>query len=190
MSDSVNRGRREFLGLGLLAAAGWSRNALAANQAVPEAAEPLAELAYGQVQFGAGPLDRQARENHRLVLGLNEDALLRPFRERAARPAPGHDMGGWYDTYAFAPGATFGQWMAALSRYYAITGDAATRAKVQRLVQGLAATLDEGGSFYRNNRFPSYTYDKLTGGLLDAGGLARDAAALPTLARATGAALP
>ena len=190
MSETADRGRREFLGLGLLAAAGCSRIAIAAGQAVREAGEPLAELAYGQVQFSAGPLARQARENHRLVLGLNEDALLRPFRERAGQPAPGQDMGGWYDTYAFAPGATFGQWMAALSRYYAITGDTATRAKVQRLVQGLAATLDEAGSFYRHNRFPSYTYDKLTGGLLDAGRLALDTAALPTLARATGAALP
>ncbi|MEP6886179.1 MAG: beta-L-arabinofuranosidase domain-containing protein [Gammaproteobacteria bacterium] len=153
-------------------------------------ASTLAELAYGQVQFSEGPLERQARENHRLVLGLNEDALLRPFRERAGQPAPGLDMGGWYDTYAFAPGATFGQWMSALSRYYAITGDAATRTKVQRLVQGFAATIDESGNFYRNNRFPSYIYDKLTGGLLDAERLSRDTAALPTLARATQAALP
>jgi hypothetical protein len=69
MSDTANRGRREFLGLGLLAAAGWSRIARG-EPSSPEAGEPLAELAYGQVQFSAGPLARQARENHRLVLGL------------------------------------------------------------------------------------------------------------------------
>ena len=64
------------------------------------AAEPLRQLGYGQVQLAAGPLQRQARENHRLVLALDEDALLRPFRMRSGLTAPGHDLGGWYDTYA------------------------------------------------------------------------------------------
>ncbi len=168
MSDTINRGRRNLLGFGVLSAIGWRQAAFATSKTADTLPAPLAELAYGQVQFSDGPLDRQARENHRLVLGLDEDALLRPFRVRAGQRAPGQELGGWYDTYAFAPGATFGQWMSALSRYYAITGDAATRAKVQRLVRGYAATIDTGGSFYRNNRFPSYTYDKLAGGLLDA----------------------
>jgi DUF1680 family protein len=80
--------------------------------------------------------------------------------------------------------------MSALSRYYAITGDAATRAKVRRLVRGYAATVDARGSFYRHNRFPAYTYDKLVGGLLDAEKLGRDETARATLARTTRAALP
>jgi DUF1680 family protein len=191
MSDNIDSGRRSFLALGLLAASGWRHAATSASQGVADAiAAPLSELKFGQVQFDAGPLDNQARENHRLVLGLDEDALLRPFRVRAGQRAPGRELGGWYDTYAFAPGATFGQWMSALSRYYAITGDAPTRAKIQRLVRGFAATIDAGGSFYRKNRFPAYTYDKLTGGLLDAQRLSGDDAALATLARATHAAVP
>jgi hypothetical protein len=191
MTENINHGRRGFLALSLLAAGAWRHATRAASHAVADAAAaPLSELAYGRVQFGVGPLAQQARENHRLVLGLDEDSLLRPFRVRAGQHAPGHDLGGWYDTYAFAPGATFGQWMSALSRYYAITGDAATRAKVQRLVRGFAATIDAEGSFYRKNRFPAYTYDKLTGGLLDAHRLGRDDAALPTLARATQSAVP
>jgi DUF1680 family protein len=190
MSDSVNRGRRDFLKQGVLAAVGWRRAAFAAGKAADAPASPLAELAYGQVQFGAGPLELQARENHRLVLELDEDALLRPFRVRAGQRAPGQELGGWYGTYAFAPGATFGQWMSALARYYAITGDAATRAKVQRLVRGYAATIDAPRSFYRHNRFPSYTYDKLVGGLLDARQLAGDETALATLAQTTRAAVP
>jgi uncharacterized protein len=186
MSDNINQGRRSLLALGLLSAAGWRGAVAAASTAVPEGARALlSELDYGQVQLNSGPLDRQARENHRLVLGLDEDSLLRPFRVRAGQSAPGQDLGGWYDTYAFAPGATFGQWMSALSRHYAITGDAASRAKVQRLVRGLDATIDAKGGFYRENRFPAYTYDKLTGGLLDAHRLARDAQARATLARAT-----
>ena len=192
MADHINRGRRDLLAIGLLAAGGWryaARAAASAGIADPPTA-PLAELRYGQVQFSDGPLARQARGNHRLILSLDEDALLRPFRVRAGQYAPGQDLGGWYDTYAFAPGATFGQWMSALSRHYAITGDAPTRAKVQRLVRGYAATIDAEGSFYRNNRFPAYTYDKLVGGLLDARRLSRDDAALATLARTTQAATP
>ena len=189
MSDNINLGRRGFIAFGLLAAGGWRGAAASASQGVA-ITPPLSELEFGQVQFGAGPLYNQARENHRLVLDLDEDALLRPFRVRAGQRAPGRDLGGWYDTYAFAPGATFGQWMSALSRYYAITGDAPTRAKVRRLVRGYAATIDADGSFYRKNRFPAYTYDKLAGGLLDARRLSGDEAALPTLARATQAAAP
>ncbi|HEY0746626.1 MAG TPA: beta-L-arabinofuranosidase domain-containing protein [Steroidobacteraceae bacterium] len=191
MSDSINHARRGFLAVGVLAAAGWRSIASSTNQeAAIATVAPLSELDYGQMQFSAGPLDRQARENHRFVLGLDEDALLRPFRVRAAQPAPGSDLGGWYDTYAFAPGATFGQWMSALSRYYAITGDEPTRTKVQRLVRAYAATIDARGSFYRHNRFPSYTYDKLVGGLLDAERLGGDDTARATLARTTRAAAP
>ena len=43
--------------------------------------------------------------------------MLRPFRLRARHAAPGADLGGWYDADGFAPGATFGQWLSALSRY-------------------------------------------------------------------------
>ena len=194
MDDRIDEGRRRLLAFGALAAAGW-RCAAAAQQrgatsfATPAAA-PLAELDYGAVQFGEGPLARQARANHRLVLGLDEDSLLRPFRVREGLPAPGHDLGGWYDADAFAPGATFGQWLSALARFHAITGDAATRAKVGRLVRLYAATIDPKGRFYRHNRFPAYIYDKLVGGLVDARRLTGDESALATLARATDAALP
>jgi DUF1680 family protein len=190
MSDFIDRGRRDLLAFGVFAAVAWRKAAAAASRAAQAPPAPLAELAYGQVQFGAGPLERQARENHRLVLSLDEDALLRPFRVRAGLSAPGQELGGWYDTYAFAPGATFGQWMSALSRYYAISGDAATLAKVQRLVRAYAATIDARGSFYRDNRFPAYTYDKLVGGLADAERLGLDATARATLARTTRAAVP
>ena len=190
MSSNLNRGRRDFLSLSVLAAVGWPQMGFAAGEAAQASAPLLSEFAYGQVQLSDGPLERQARENHRLVLGLDEDALLRPFRVRAGLRAPGRELGGWYGTYAFAPGATFGQWMSALARYYAITGDAATRAKMQRLVRGYAATLDAPRSFYRHNRFPAYTYDKLVGGLLDAEKLGLDATARATLARTTRAAVP
>jgi DUF1680 family protein len=155
-----------------------------------ESNAPLDELRYAQVKFEPGPVYAQARENHQLVLNLDEDALLRPFRERAGLPAPGPDLGGWYDTYAFAPGATFGQWICALARYYAAGGDEPTRAKVLRLVRAFAATVDTDGKFYRDNRFPAYIYDKLAGGLIDARRHAHDDSAIATLRRTTQAAIP
>ncbi len=151
----------------------------------------LEPLRHGQVQWAAGPLERQAQENHRLLLSLDEDAMLRPFRVRAGIPAPGFDLGGWYDADAFAPGSTFGQWVSALSRYYAMTGNEPTRDKVQRLVRAYAATIEQDGRFYRNNRFPAYIYDKLAGGLLDAKCFAEAGDdALAALAHTTRAALP
>jgi hypothetical protein len=150
----------------------------------------LEQLQYGQVQWAHGPLERQAVENHRLLVSLDEDSMLRPFRVRAGRAAPGADLGGWYDADAFAPGATFGQWMSALSRYHALTGDAATRDKVERLVRGYAATIEADGRFYRNNRFPAYIYDKLAAGLLDAQRFAQAVDAPAVLADTLRAALP
>jgi len=150
----------------------------------------LEELPYGQVQWAPGPFERQFRQNHRLLASLDEDSLLRPFRLRAGHPAPGNDMGGWYDADAFAPGATFGQWVSALSRYHALSGDEPTRAKVLRLVGAYAATIELDGRFYRNNRFPAYIYDKLAGGLLDAHRFAQADDALRMLAQTTQAALP
>src|ERR1700722_7028863 len=185
------RRRREILKTGALLFCGGALGASGTPRA-PAAGSPapLGELEYAQVAFDPGPVDAQARQNHQRVLSLDEDALLRPFRQRAGLPAPGQDLGGWYDTYAFAPGATFGQWMCGLSRYYAIDGDEATRAKVQRLVAGFAATVDAEGRFYRDNRFPAYIYDKLAGGLIDARRYTGDESAVATLRHATRAAIP
>jgi uncharacterized protein len=180
-----------MLKAGALLVCGGAIGAAGARRALGvETPAPLAELRYAQVKFEPGPVYAQARENHQLVMSLDEDSLLRPFRQRAGLPAPGADLGGWYDTYAFAPGATFGQWICALARYYAASGDEPTRAKVQRLVRGFAATIDTDGKFYRDNRFPAYIYDKLAGGLIDAKRYAHDDSAIATLSRATAAAIP
>lgn len=188
MSDDFSPVRRAILKYGALSAAGfalWQGQSRALT-----APAPLDQLGYAQVRLAPGPLEYQVRQNHQLLLQLDENSLLRPFRLRGGLPAPGQELGGWYDTWGFAPGATFGQWLSALARYYAITGDAATRAKVDRMVHGFAATVDAEGRFYRHNRFPSYIYDKLVGGLVDARQLTGNDIALATLRRATRAALP
>ncbi|MGI8743844.1 MAG: beta-L-arabinofuranosidase domain-containing protein [Bryobacteraceae bacterium] len=147
----------------------------------------LAQFNYDQVQLAPGPLEQQCRENQQLPFNLSEDSLPRPFRVREGQPAPGEELGGWYSTDAFAPGATYGPWMSALARLYVAAGDPATRAKVDRLVRGYAATIDPAGKFYVENRFPLYTYDKLVCGLI-AHTFAKNPIALATLSRATDAA--
>ncbi len=118
-------------------------------------------------------------------MGLDEDRVLKVYRLRANLPAPGPDMGGWYDPAdAFAPGHSLGQYISGLARFAQATGDAATQAKVKRLVEGFTATIDPQGYSYASLRastaFPAYILDKHLIGLLDAAQLAGVQSALPT----------
>jgi uncharacterized protein len=161
---------------------------------------PLSQLGYSQVQLLDGVFRQQFDHNHELFLNLNEDALLKPFRERGGLPAPGPDMGGWYDNsddfnpannfHGFIPGHSFGQYLSALARAYAVTGSKPTREKVHRLVQGFAATVEPSGKFYVGYRLPAYTYDKTSCGLIDAHEFAEDPIAMEVHWRATQAVLP
>ncbi len=148
----------------------------------------LALVDYSQVELLDSPFKRQFDQNHRFFLGLNEDRMLKIYRQRTGMPAPGPQMGGWYDD--FCPGAHFGQYVSALARFAAVTGSQATSDKVQRLVRGYAATLDPAGTFFVDLRYPAYTYDKLVCALIDAHALAHDASALNVLAATTRAAVP
>lgn len=97
------------------------------------AAEPprelLREFSYGDVRLTGGALKRQYDHLHRHYLGLSEDRLLKVYRQRAGILAPGDDMGGWYDADGFVAGHTLGQYISALSRFHAGTGDPAAAAK-------------------------------------------------------------
>jgi DUF1680 family protein len=187
--------RREFLRSGVAIVAGTSAAMGAGNGAAP-----LEQFGYGEVQFPPGPLQLQFDENHRLFLNLSEDSLLKPYRQRVGLPAPGADMGGWYDNSAdfnprgnfhgFIPGHSFGQYVSALARFYAAMGDRPTQAKVARLVKGYAQTITPTGRFYVDYHLPAYTYDKIVCGLIDAHEFAHDPMALAVLKRATDAVLP
>jgi hypothetical protein len=73
---------------------------------------------------------------------------------------------------------------------YAVTGDKATQAKVQRLVRGYAETVEPTGKFYKDYRLPAYTFDKTCCGLIDAHEFAADPIALGVLKKSTDAVLP
>ena len=56
----------------------------------------LTEFKYGDVSLAAGLPQNQFEETQAILLGLDDDALLKPFRLMAGEPAPGRDIGGWY----------------------------------------------------------------------------------------------
>ena len=148
----------------------------------------LSVFDYPQVELLDSPLRRQFDTNHAFFLHLDDDRMLKIYRQRAGLPAPGADMGGWYDD--FCPGAHFGQYVSALARFAGATNSEATRAKVNRLVHGYAGTLDPSGKILADLRYPGYTYDKLVCGLIDAHSYTGDPDALDVLALTTRAALP
>lgn len=160
---------------------------------------PLKEFGYGDVELAPGLAQTQFEHTQSVLLSLNEDSLLKPWRLRAGLPAPGPDLGGWYDQvtpldktpsggHGFAPAHSFGQWISALSRGYAVNRDPRTRAKIERLLDLYGAAIS--GRFYSNFRFPAYNYDKMVIGLVDAHRYAGHAGAFSLLERTTDAAEP
>lgn len=164
---------------------------------------PLSTFAYSDVRLLDGPMKRQFEDNHSRFLNLDDDRLLKVFRQVAGLPAPGEDMGGWYDRtgfslerndfHGFIAGHSFGQYISGLARAYAVTGSQPTREKIDRLVEGYAKTLDPKATFFVDYRLPAYTYDKLSCGLIDAHEFAQNPLAMDVhekLTRAMKAYLP
>ncbi len=198
--------RRRFLALGAAAT-----GAVVAHRSVAKAAagaapnnasvaiRPLIRtFDYQRVQLLDGPMLQQFETNHAFFLALDNDRLLKAFRQRAGLAAPGEDMGGWYDNdpafdgtgsfHGFIPGHSFGQYVSGLARAYAVTGSKATQEKVQQLVQGFAPTVCS--RFYDDYHLPAYTYDKTSCGLIDAYRYAGDTRALDVHKAATDAVVP
>jgi uncharacterized protein len=200
--------RRTFLQAASVTAAATYAGRLVPAWAAPDKGAiavdtPLSTFAYSEVELFDSPMKRQFQENHATFLNLEDDRLLKVFRQDAGLPAPGEDMGGWYDGsgfslerndfHAFIPGHSFGQYLSGLSRSYAVTGSEPTRAKINHLVKGYAETLDPKAKFFVDYRLPAYTYDKLSCGLIDAHEFAHDPMAMDVhekLTRAIVAYLP
>jgi uncharacterized protein len=137
----------------------------------PTAREVLREYPYGAVTLTGGPLQEQYDRIHASYLALDNDRLLKVYRQRAGLPSPGRDMGGWYDADGFVPGHSLGQYISGLARIAATTGDPACQKKVQELVQGFAATLGANNQSIirpQSNLWICYTLDKHFAGLIDA----------------------
>lgn len=191
--------RRRFLESSMLSVAGaailpsrWHFST--ASSPLPA---PLEQFRYDQVSLNSEIHETQLQKSVSVLMGLNEDSLLKPMRQMGGQSAPGEDLGGWYiydpaydwHTFdaGFAPAATYGQWVSALARAYAISGSAEIRNKVLRLNRLYAKAMSDG--FYEKNRFPAYCYDKLVCGLIDSHRWVGDPDALAILQRTTDMAL-
>jgi len=193
--------RRTFLA-GSLKVAGVATLAMGAGSSVLDAEpvpnKPLEEFGYGDVQLAPGPLKTQFEQTRSVILSLDDDSLLRPWRLRAGMPAPGGPLGGWYDEVplvktpsggeGFAPAECFGQWISALARGYAVDRDPETRAKLRRILDMYGPAISP--KFYTNFRFPAYNYDKMVIALIDAQTIAGMTDGFSLLDRTTDAAGP
>ena len=175
MNHQTSLSRRAFLGTAaspaLFGAPGRAAPATPAG-----GRRKLREFDYSQVQLTGGPLASQYQRLHTHFLKLDEDRLLKVYRQRAGLPAPGADMGGWYDAEGFVPGHLIGQFISGLSRLHRSTGDPQAAAKARRLVEGYAATFERDGNPFASPKasttWPCYILDKYEIGLLDAASLA------------------
>ncbi len=130
------------------------------------------EFPYGAVRLTGGPIKDQFDRIHAHYLALSNDRLLKVFRQRVGLPAPGPDMGGWYDANGFVPALTFGQYVSGLSRIGAVTGDPACHNKARALVEGFGEFLSRTDNPYAGpgaeKVWPAYVMDKYVVGLIDA----------------------
>jgi DUF1680 family protein len=199
--------RRRFLTLGTAAVGATLAHKAFSAFASPASTSTARSIAiipaihtfdYNQVELLEGPMRQQFDTNHEFYLRLDDDKLLKPFRQLAGMKAPGEDMGGWYSVdpdfhgppnlHGFIPGHSFGQYLSGLARAYAVTGSKRTQEKVQRLVQLFAPTVCS--AFYNDYHLPAYTYDKTSCGLIDAYRYAGDEKALAVHSAATEAVMP
>ena len=186
--------RRTFLeSLALYLAGAALPRRLQASSALT--APVLDEFGYGDVDLNSPMHEKQLDHHLELLMSLNEDSLLKPFRQMIGKPAPGEDLGGWYSydpkndgiEGAYAPSCTYGQWVSALARMYAIRQRPEIREKVLRLNRLYAGVID--GQYFKSNHFPTYCYDKLLCGLMDSHQFAHDPQAFEIQKRSTAAAL-
>ncbi|MFI5457660.1 MAG: beta-L-arabinofuranosidase domain-containing protein [Isosphaerales bacterium] len=140
---------------------------------------------YHGVSLDEGLLRRQVDAARDDYLRIPNDDLLKGFRQRVGRPAPGSNLGGWYSSDIFH---VFGQVLSGLARLYAATGDPACREKAEALLQGWAECIEPDGYFFysRKPNAPHYIYDKMVGGLVDMVVHCKSKAAAESLVKITG----
>jgi uncharacterized protein len=141
-------------------------------QGAQAAAPELREFDYKDVRLTDGPLKDQYDHIHAHYLGLDNDRLLKVYRQHAGLAAPGRDMGGWYDPDGFVPGHSLGQYISGLARIGRTTGDPACLRKARELVQGFGAAFEANTNPFAGPNsekvWAAYVLDKHIIGLLDA----------------------
>jgi hypothetical protein len=142
----------------------------------------LKNFDYRGVTLSDGSFKRQFDELRDYYLRIPNDDLLKGYRARARRPAPGADLGGLYLAHGI-----FGQLLSGFARMHAATGDPACRAKAVALMRGWAECLGSNGYPFPQGYggLMPYNYDKLVCGLIDIARYCGDKEALIYLSRIT-----
>lgn len=168
--------RRSLIHCGICATAGTAMGApslaRAAYAVVLAGKEAVHEFAYDKVKLTGGRIKQHYDHIQAHYLALDNDRMLKVFRENAGLPAPGRDMGGWYDRDGFVPGLTIGQYISGLARLGAATGDKDIHAKVAALVQGFGEAFVKASNPYAGpkaqEQWAAYVMDKYVVGMIDA----------------------
>jgi hypothetical protein len=155
-----------------------------AAEVQPLGARVIEPFDYQGVSLDDGPLLRQVLEVRDDYLRVPNDDYLKGFRQRAGKPAPGADLGGWYTPGTFH---VFGQVLSGLARMHAATEDEVCRQKLNALIHEWSLCIEPDGYFYSTKPpCPAhYIYEKMVGGLLDAHLYGRNPEALALLSRIT-----
>jgi DUF1680 family protein len=197
--NPLNLTRREFVQIGAGAAAFALVSPSKVLAATPgpkrdfEHGDPLHEFGYDDVHFASGLHEAQLDQTHSVLIAMDEDGMLKSFRHYAELPAPGCALGGHYQ---FFDAESFGCFVSALARHYAIKPDEATRAKVERLIREFARTVEPSGKIFpkttgvRGDAVSCPKYSRILRALMDAHRFTHDPIALEALARTTDAVAP
>ena len=114
-------------------------------------------------------------------LNIPSDDILKGFRQRTGRSAPGKNLGGWYTGNAsfllFCPNAkkptgvfnTFGQWLGAFARMYKVSDDSMVLEKLLFLLNEWGRAIGKDGYFFygADPNALHYEFEKTVGGLVD-----------------------
>jgi hypothetical protein len=95
VTSALGVSRRRFVQSASMATAGLaipSRFFLGMPAGAP-AQQPLEQFDYADVVLASNLHEKQLEQTHSVLMGLNDDSLLKPFRLMSGQPAPGDGLG-------------------------------------------------------------------------------------------------
>lgn len=118
-------------------------------------------FAYRDVVLKRSHWEQQRRDVVELYLGIDNEDLMRYFRDVAGLPSSADGLMGWYG----ADACTFGQLLGAFAKLYLVTKDVRLRDKAVWLADEWGKCAQACERVYDING--TYVYEKLLGGFLD-----------------------
>lgn len=157
-------------------------SAITADESIQKGKRVIYPFNYKNVTLENGDLSRQFTEVCEYYLRIPNDDLLKPYRERAGKSAPGVNLGGCYIGHN-----PFGQIISGYARMYAATGDRIFKDKAVSLINGWAECIEPDGFFFaeKDPQIIPYLYEKMVCALVDVFEFCGDKSALDYLSKIT-----